>query len=428
MLKFLNNFFIKLVFIIAFCFSSFSLTLADEPIDVVATFSIIGDMVERVGGEYVKVNSLVGTNSDSHVYRPTPNDAKALHEADILFINGLSFETWIERLVEASDFESDLVVLTDGIEPIAYEGEHSNHSDEYDEHEHHDGHKDKHDEHEHHDGHKDEHDHHDEHKHDDGHKDKHDEHEHHDGHKDEHDHHDEHKHDDGHKDKHDEHEHHDGHKDEHDHHDEHKHDDGHKDKHDEHEHHDGHKDEHDHHDGHDHGIYDPHAWLSPVLGIIYIDNITSALIEALPSQSEYFSTNRNEYVDELMTLHSEISQMMDSLPINKRTVVTSHDAFQYFGREYELIFVAPQGLSTDSEASAQQVVSLINQIKSENISAVFVENIADSRLIAQIAEETDASIGGTLYPGTLSEKNGPASTYLDLLRHNASTIVESLNN
>ena len=117
---------------------------------------------------------------------------------------------------------------------------------------------------------------------------------------------------------------------------------------------------------------------------------------------------------------------MDGLPNDRRTVVTSHDAFQYFGRTYGLTFLAPQGLATDSEVSAKGVARLIERIRAEGISAVFIENIADPRLLQQIADETDATIGGTLYPGALSGPDGPASTYLDMMRHNATTLVRAL--
>ncbi|MEM6465654.1 MAG: zinc ABC transporter substrate-binding protein, partial [Pseudomonadota bacterium] len=109
-----------------------------------------------------------------------------------------------------------------------------------------------------------------------------------------------------------------------------------------------------------------------------------------------------------------------------RTVITSHDAFGYFGEDYGLSFDAPVGLSTEAEASAQDVARLIEQMREMEISAVFVENISDSRLLEQIASETGASIGGTLYPGALSELDGPAATYLDLMRHNAQTIADAL--
>ena len=130
---------------------------ADGPIPVVATFSILGDMVARIGGEHIDLTTLVGPDGDTHVYQPTPADARAVSEARILFVNGLQFEGWLERLTEAADFHGVLVVATDGIELIAFD-EHAEHDmhDEHDE-------DDMHDEDDEHDEHDDE----DEHEHDD---------------------------------------------------------------------------------------------------------------------------------------------------------------------------------------------------------------------------------------------------------------------
>ena len=118
--------------------------------------------------------------------------------------------------------------------------------------------------------------------------------------------------------------------------------------------------------------------------------------------------------------------MLAALPSARRTIVTSHDAFAYFGRDYGLTFLAPQGLSTDAEASAKDVARLIEQMRAERISAVFVESITDARLLEQIANETGATIGGTLYTGALSGPDGPAATYLDMMRHNATTLAQAL--
>ena len=119
---------------------------------------------------------------------------------------------------------------------------------------------------------------------------------------------------------------------------------------------------------------------------------------------------------------------MAALPDDRRTVVTSHDAFGYFAAYYGLTFVAPQGVSTEAEASAQDVAALITQIRDAGIAAVFVENIADRRLLDQIAAETGAAIGGTLYSDALSGPDGPAATYLAMMRHNLSQLTAALAN
>ena len=333
---------------------------AQEPIPVVATFSILGDMVERIGGSEVAISTLVGRNGDTHVYQPTPADAKSVRKAEILFTNGLEFEGWLERLAEAAEFAGVTVVATDGMDLISLEEFHD----------------------------------------DDGHDD--------DGHDDEHD-------DEEHGESADKHE-----DDEHD-------DEKQSDAHDDEEHDGDHDEEHeDEHDEHAHGEFDPHGWLSLQNSITYIDNITAALAVAAPSRAATFYQNRAAYVTEIESLDSQVKAMINALPESARTIITSHDAFQYFGRDYGLTFLAPQGLSTDSEASARDVAQLIEQIRAEGIAAVFVENVADPRLLQQIATETGTTVGGELYPGALSDKDGPAATYLDLIEHNATTIANAL--
>ena len=283
---------------------------AAKPTPVVATFSILGDMVERIGGNHVAVTTLVGPDGDAHVYQPTTADARAVSQAQVLFENGLEFEGWLDRLIIASNFGGTRVVATNGIEPMPFEESEEHHDDE----------------------------------------------------------------------------------------------------------------EH----GHHHGTFDPHAWQSLRDAVGYVNNITTALAQNDPSNASTFYLNRAAYVSEIKALDEEIQSMVSRIPDNRRVVITSHDALQYFGRDYGLTFLAPQGLSTESEASAKEVAGLIKQIRKEGIKAVFVENIADSRLIEQIANETGANIGGKLYSDALSGNDGPASTYLKMLRHNSTTILSAL--
>ena len=300
---------------------------ADAPIPVVATFSILGDMVKRVGGDRVAVTTLVGPDGDAHVYQPGPADARAVSEAEILVFNGLEFEGWLDRLVEASGFGGIRVVATDGIEAIRLE-------------------------------------------------------------------------DDDH------------------------HDDDHADE-DDHAAKDDHADEDDH--AHHHGAFDPHAWQDLVSAVIYVDNITAALAKTDPANASTYYGNRATYVAEIEALDAEIRKTFAGLPEDRRTVVTPHDAFGYYSEAYGLRFVAPQGLSTESEPSAGDVAALIRQIREEEITAVFVESLTDPRLIEQIADETGASIGGTVYSDALSGPDGPASTYLDMMRHNSEMFAAALS-
>ena len=292
---------------------------AEEPLPVVATFSILGDIVERIGGEHIALTTLVGPDGDAHVYQPTPKVARSVAEADVLFLNGLEFEGWLERLAEAASFGGAMVVATKGVVPIAF--------DDHDDHDDHDEH-----------------------------------------------------------------------------------------------------DDHDDHAGHDHGAFNPHAWQSLENAVIYANNIAAGLAQADPENAGDYYANRAAFITEVETLRADIGAMMKSLPADKRTVVTPHDAFGYFAATYDLTFVAPQGMSTDSEVSAADVAALITQIREESISAVFIESITDNRMMQQIANETGATIGGTLYSDALSAQSGPASTYLDMMRHNATTLFDALGN
>lgn len=314
--------------LIALSLATSAFAQSDGPIPVVATFSILGDMVERIGGDHVAVTMLVGPDGDAHVYQPTPADARAVSGADILFINGLEFEGWIERLTDAADFSGAQVVATAGLTPIAF-GEEEGHDDHAGEAAH-----------------------------------------------------------------------------DHDH-------------------------DHDHaeteHDDHHHGAFDPHAWQSLPNAVVYLDNIAAALAQADPDNAASYYQNRAAYVAEIEALDAEIRAAVEALPAGRRTIVTSHDAFGYFAAEYGLTFLAPQGVSTEAEASARDVAALITQIRDQSISAVFVESISDSRLLEQIASETEATIGGTLYSDALSGPHGPAATYLDMMRHNLAMLTEALN-
>ena len=307
--------------------------MAQEKLDVVATFSILGDIVAEVGGERVAITTLVGPDGDAHVFQPAPADAEAVAGADVIVANGLGFEGWMERLVEASGTRAALITAAEGITPIAYGEKDHDHA---------------------------------------------------------------------------------GH--------DHDHDHAH-----------GHAHDHDHaagagHDGHDHGEFDPHAWQSVTNVALYVVNIERGLAAADPDWAETYRVNAQAYLAELDALDAEIRAAVAALPADRRTVVTSHDAFGYFAADYGLTFLAPQGVSTEAEASAQDVAALITQIRDEGIAAVFVENIADRRLLDQIASETGAAIGGTLYSDALSGPEGPAATYLDMMRHNLGQLTAALTN
>jgi zinc/manganese transport system substrate-binding protein len=183
--------------------------------------------------------------------------------------------------------------------------------------------------------------------------------------------------------------------------------------------------------GHDHGHshageVDPHAWQSIANAKIYVANIRDALIAADPPGRDAYEANAKAYLARLDEAEREVRETLNAIPPERRRVITSHDAFGYFGEAYGVAFVAPQGVSTEAEASARDVARIIQQIRREKAAAVFLENVTDQRLARRIAEETGAKIGGTLYSDALSDASGPASTYIDMLRHNARTIAQAL--
>lgn len=315
--------------LIAACIFAAPAAQAADKLKAVASFSILGDFVQKVGGDKVEVTTIVGPDGDAHVYAPKPADAKAVAAADVIFVNGLAFEGWLDRLIEASSYKGKLVAATNGVEAQKMEEEGHGH-------EHAEGEK------------KEEHEHKEGEEHAEG------------------------------------------------------------------------------EAGHDHGEFDPHAWQSPKNAIIYVKNITAALCDIDAPDCETYKTNAAAYTKELESLGADIKEAMSAVPEAKRTVITSHDAFGYFSHEYGVKFLAPEGVSTESEASAKDVANLIEQIREDKASALFVENIADPRLIEQIAKETGLKVGRALYSDALSASDGPAATYIDMMRHNAKLLSDAM--
>ncbi|NLH80899.1 MAG: metal ABC transporter substrate-binding protein [Phyllobacteriaceae bacterium] len=282
---------------------------ADGPMPVVASFSILGDLVAQVGKDRVSVTTLVGPNGDAHVFQPKPADAHTVAPAKVVFENGLGLEGWLDRLIAASGTRATVVVVSKGVTPDAAEAE---------------------------DGHAVE---------------------------------------------------------------------------------DGH---------HDHGGFDPHAWQSVANTKIYVADIRDALIAADPDGKDAYTANATAYLAQLDALEAEVKAALAKVPAEKRRVITTHDAFGYFGRAYGITFLAPQGISTDAEPTAKGVADLVRQIRREHIRAVFIENMSDGRLVKQIAKETGVKLGGELFSDSLSPKGGPASTYVDMVRHNTRLLTAAM--
>jgi zinc/manganese transport system substrate-binding protein len=281
---------------------------AQEPpksrLKVIASFSILADFVKNVGGDRVGVDTLVGPNGNAHVYAPSPADAKKVADAKIVFVNGLGFEGWLERLVKASGTKAAIVVASNGVKPR----ERGADSDR----------------------------------------------------------------------------------------------------------------------DHDHDRADPHAWQSVANAKIYVANIRDALIAADPAGRATYEANTSAYLAKLDALEREVRDVIGKVPAERRRVITSHNAFGYFADAYGVDFTAPQGVSTESEASAKDVAAIIAQIRKQRASAVFLENVTDPRLVRQIASETGAKIGGTLYSDALTDEKGDASSYIELIRHNLKQLAAAL--
>lgn len=312
--------------LLALAFSASTLTLAGtalaaDKVKVVASFSILGDMVSEIGGDHVELTTLVGPDGDAHVYEPTPSDVRAVGAAKLLVVNGFQFEGWMTRLVDTAGFKGAEVIATTGLKPIPFTAE---------------------------------------------------------------------------------------------------------------------EEEEDHAaeaagaapaaegEDHHHHVNDPHAWQDLSNGAVYAENIVEGLSAADPANAAEYRANADAFIAEIKAMDAEVKSELAAIPAAQRKAVTSHDAFGYFAKAYDIDFIAPEGVSTESEASAADVAKIIDQIKRENISAVFVENVSDPRLIDRIASETSARIGGTLYSDALSGPEGPASTYLKMFQNNIDQIVKAL--
>lgn len=288
---------------------------ADEggSVAVVTSFSVLADMVRQVGGDHVDVTALVQRNSDPHAYSPTATAARTIASANLVVVNGLGFEGWLNRLIEASGYAGPVVVASKGVDalPAPEHGHHHEHGTTR-------------------------------------------------------------------------------------------------------------------HHHHHHGVFDPHAWQDVANGIIYVRNIEQALALIDPAHAHTYHARARNYIRQLQALDADIRSRLAALPAQQHTVVAAHNAFRYYDRAYGIHFLAPVGLSTASAASASEVAALIRTIRAQGIDALFTGVASDPRLIEQIARETGAHIGGKLYSDALSGSDGPASTYVDMLRYNTTQIVSAL--
>ena len=270
-----------------------------QTLKVVASFTVLADVVRQVGGDQVTVTSLVGPNGDPHEFEPSPSDARNLKAAQVAFVSGEGLEGWMDRLISASGYNGEPVVVSQGIKFRTMD------------------------------------------------------------------------------------------------------EDG-------------------------QTVTDPHVWNSPVNVKVWVDNIKEALTKAAPADAATFKINAESYLKKLDALDAYAHSKLDTIAADHRKVLTSHDAFGYFGREYGVQFLAPIGVSTESEASAADVAKLIEQIKAEHVKTYFFENSNDPRLVRQIAMATGAKPGGELYVESLSDAKGPASNYEKMFRYNVDQLVAAI--
>lgn len=277
-----------------------TLSLAADKLPVMASFSILGDLVQVVGGDRVAVTTLVGADEDAHVFEPKPADAKNLLLTKLLVTNGLGFEPWTQKLVKSAGYKGQSVVASQGIKARTMPGEKGK------------------------------------------------------------------------------------------------------------------------------AETDPHAWQDPTNIVVYVRNIAAALAKIDPAGASTYQANSEAYVKELEALDADSKTAFAAIAADKRKVITSHDAFGYFGAHYGIKFLAPQGMSTEAEPSAKEVAKLIRQIQKEKIKAVFVENMSNPKLLAQLSKDAGVTIGPALYVDALSKAGGPAGSYLKLMRHNVTQLLAGM--
>lgn len=274
-------------------------TASAATLKTVASFSVLADVVKQVGGEHVEVTSLVGPGGDPHEFAPTPDDARNLKAADVVFVSGFGLEGWLDRLISASGYQGTPIIASEGIKTRELQEDGKT-------------------------------------------------------------------------------------------------------------------------------VTDPHVWNSPANVEIWVGNIEKALTAADPEDASTFAANAKSYLAKLKELDAYARSKFDAVPQAERRILTSHDAFGYFGDAYGITFLSPVGVSTETEASAADVAALIDQIKKEGVKAYFFESSNDPRLVQQIAGATGAEPGGELFVESLSSASGPAATYADMFRHNVDLIAAAL--
>lgn len=287
----------RILFVAAVLFGTPALA---DPLPVVASFSVLGDLVRQVGGDDVAVTTLVGPGGDAHVYQPVPSDAQSMLKARLVFVNGLGMEGWMDRLIQASGTKAQVVTVAAAVKAARMEEDGKT-------------------------------------------------------------------------------------------------------------------------------VTDPHAWQDLSNGRLYVKAIAAALVQADPAHADGYNGRAAALDKEFADLDVWVKGEIGKVPQAKRRVITTHDAFGYFGRAYGVKFLAPIGISTEAEPTAAGIAKLSRQAKAEHIKALFIENLSDPRLIQTLAHDIGADVGGELFSDSLSPADGPAATYQDMFRHNVPAMVEAMS-
>ncbi len=289
----------KIYFLFIFIFLSLFVK-ADDKFKIVASASMLADMAENIiGAEDEVVQCIVPIGGDPHLHEPTPADAKLVADADLILVNGLTFDGWVEKLIKSSGSKAKVITVADGITPIS--------SDDYD------------------------------------------------------------------------------------------------------------------------NATDPHAWMDVTKVYTYIKNIKNAMVELRPDNKEMYEFNYGVYLQTLKDLDKYALEEIKKIPEKSRILITSHDAFKYFGRRYGLRLESVVGVSTEAEAQTADVVRLNKIIKKNNIPALFIESTINPKLLKELAKSNDVSIGGELFADSLGPKDGEAGTFVNMIKYNVNTIVNALS-
>lgn len=177
-----------------------------------------------------------------------------------------------------------------------------------------------------------------------------------------------------------------------------------------------------------HDVVDPHFWLDPTLAIAYVENIRNGLSQADPAGKEVYAQNAAVYIAQLRELDSWIGEQVQAVPAERRRIVTNHESFGYFADRYGFAVVGTvvPSVSSGASPSAQQLALLVEQIRATGAPAIFLETGANAQLAEQVARETGVKVVSDLYSHSLTLPDGPAPTYIDMMRHNTQAIVDAL--